>query len=205
MAHWWPAPEGVRIHADGGWSVGEFAIAHLPSLRFLKSHLVFEEDGAFLVQGDRRLPVAVEGPAFEVEDLRLDAALGEACAVLDDGSEESLTEVGMDPASGRFYCAVRGGRARAGSGPSRLGSAAGSASFGIRSGARAETGPRSVGRQRGTRAGGSAGAAEAHVSRRDGGVGHADSARAADVDQLRNGRSGNRSARPHEAGNYGRR
>ena len=33
--------------------------------------------------------------------------------MLDDGSEESLTEVGMDAVSGRFYCAVRGGRARA--------------------------------------------------------------------------------------------
>jgi hypothetical protein len=115
MAEWWPAPEGVRIHADGGWSIGEFAIAHLPSLRFLKSHLVFEEDGAFLVQGDRRLAVAVEGPAFEVIELRLDEASGEARVLLDDGSEELLgpDSLATDPRTNRVECLVRGGRGRA--------------------------------------------------------------------------------------------
>jgi hypothetical protein len=115
MADWWPAPEGVRVHPDGGWSVGEFAIAHLPSLRFLKSHLVFEEDGAFLVEGNRRLPVAVEGPAFEVTALRLDESASEARVVLDDGSEELLgpDSLATNPGTNRVECLVRGGRARA--------------------------------------------------------------------------------------------
>jgi hypothetical protein len=65
MADWWPAPEGVRVAPDGSWSVGEFRIVHLPSLRFLKERLVFEDEGAFLVEGTQRLPVSVEGPAFE--------------------------------------------------------------------------------------------------------------------------------------------
>lgn len=115
MADWWSAPEGVRVDPDGGWSVGEFAIAHLPSLRFLKSHLVFEEDGAFLVQGNRRLPVAIEGPAFEVVELRLDESAGEARARLDDGSEELLgpDSLATDPRTNRVECLVRGGRGRA--------------------------------------------------------------------------------------------
>lgn len=113
MSQFWTVPEGVRVQPDGAWTVGGLKVRHRASLRLLKSRLRFTDDGAFLMDGPVRLPVQVEGPAFEVEDLRLDAALGEACAVLDDGSEESLTEVDMDPASGRFYCAVRGGRARA--------------------------------------------------------------------------------------------
>ena len=115
MAEWWPAPEGVRVGPDGGWSVGEFRIVHLPSLRFLKARLVFEDEGAFLVEGVQRLPVAVEGPAFEVTELRLDAAAGEARVVLDDGSEEVLgpDSLGTDARSGRVECLARGGRARA--------------------------------------------------------------------------------------------
>ena len=115
MADWWPAPEGVRVDPDGGWSVGEFAIAHAPSLRFLKAHLVFEEEGAFLVEGERRLPVVVEGPAFEVVELRLDESSGEARALLDDGSEELIgpDSLATDPRTNRVECLVRAGRARA--------------------------------------------------------------------------------------------
>ena len=115
MAEWWPAPEGVRVGPDGGWSVGEFRIVHLPSLRFLKARLVFEDEGAFLVEGEQRLPVAVEGPAFEVTELRLDAGAGEARVVLDDGSEEVLgpDSLATDARSGRVECLARGGRARA--------------------------------------------------------------------------------------------
>jgi hypothetical protein len=115
MADWWPSPEGIRVGPDGGWSVGEFHIAHLPSLRFLKARLVFEDEGAFLVEGDRRLPVAVEGPAFEVTELRLDPTTGEARVVLDDGSEEVVgpDSLGTDARTGRVECLVRGGRARA--------------------------------------------------------------------------------------------
>jgi hypothetical protein len=115
MADWWPAPEGVRVSPDGSWSVGEFRIVHLPSLRFLKERLVFEDEGAFLVEGERRLPVAVEGPAFEVVELRLDAVAAEARVVLDDGTEEVLgpDSLGTDPHTGRVECLARGGRARA--------------------------------------------------------------------------------------------
>lgn len=115
MADWWPAPEGVRVSPDGSWSVGEFRIVHLPSLRFLKERLVFEDEGAFLVEGDRRLPVAVDGPAFQVVELRLDAEAAEARVVLDDGSEEVLGHdtLGTDPNTGRVECLVRGGHARA--------------------------------------------------------------------------------------------
>lgn len=113
MPLFWTVPEGVRVQPDGAWTVGGLKVRHRASLRLLKSRLRFTDDGAFLMDGPVRLPVQVEGPPFEVEGLRLDAALGEACALLDDGSEESLTEVAMDAASGRFYCTVRGGRARA--------------------------------------------------------------------------------------------
>jgi hypothetical protein len=115
MADWWPAPEGVRVSPDGSWSVGEFRIVHLPSLRFLKERLVFEDEGAFLVEGERRLPVAIDGPAFEVVELRLDAEAAEARVVLDDGSEEVLGHdtLGTDPNTGRVECLVRGGHARA--------------------------------------------------------------------------------------------
>ena len=65
------------------------------------------------MDGTARLPVRVEGPPFEVENLQLDPLTGEARARLDDGSEESLEDIGVDEATGRFLCAVRGGRARA--------------------------------------------------------------------------------------------
>ncbi len=115
MAESWPVPEGVRVAPDGSWSVGEFRIVHAPSLRFLKERLVFEDAGAFLVQGRRRLPVAIEGPAFEVAELRLLPDAGEALAVLDDGSVEVLgpDSLATDARSGRAECTARGGRARA--------------------------------------------------------------------------------------------
>ena len=113
MAGFWTAPEGVRVAANGAWSVGGLPIRHLPSLRLLKSRLSFSDDGAYLMDGPVRLPVKVEGPPFEVASLRLDPQSGEARAVLDDGSEEPLRDLGMEEASGRFVCAVRGGRALA--------------------------------------------------------------------------------------------
>ena len=113
MASFWTAPEGVRVEASGAWSVGGLPIRHLPSLRLLKARLSFSDDGAYLMDGPVRLPVRVEGPPFEVEGLRLDTESGEVLAVLDDGSEEALSDLGMEEASGRFVCAVRGGRALA--------------------------------------------------------------------------------------------
>ena len=115
MAESWAIPQGVRVAPDGSWTVGEFHIVHAPSLRFLKERLVFEDSGAFLVQGDRRMPVVVEGPPFEVVELRLIPQTGEALAVLDDGSVESLgpDSLTTDATTGRAECTARGGRARA--------------------------------------------------------------------------------------------
>jgi hypothetical protein len=113
MVGFFKVPEGVRVAADGAWSVGGLPIRHPPSLRLLKSRLRFGDEGAFLLDGPVRLPVQVEGPPFEVERLRLDLDQGEVKAILDDGSEEELKDLGMDAQSGRFVCAVRAGRSRA--------------------------------------------------------------------------------------------
>jgi hypothetical protein len=113
MADWSTSPEGVRVLPDGGWRVGGFAIAHAPSLRYLKARLVFEEGGAFLVEGSDRLPVLIEGPAFEVTSLRFDEDAGEAWVNLDDGNEEPLAALSMNEATGRFECLVRDGQGRA--------------------------------------------------------------------------------------------
>jgi hypothetical protein len=113
MSDWWNTPEGVRVLPDGGWRVGGFAIVHAPSLQYLKARLVFEESGAFLVEGSERVPVLVEGPAFEVTTLRLDEESGEAWVALDDGSEEPLAALSLNEATGRFECLVRDGQGRA--------------------------------------------------------------------------------------------
>jgi hypothetical protein len=67
------------------------------------------------VDGGQRIPIVVEGPAFEVMTLVLDRDRGEARAVLDDGSVETLEDgvLGMNRATGRFECAVRHGTFRA--------------------------------------------------------------------------------------------
>jgi hypothetical protein len=115
MPDWWTAPEGVRVLPNGGWRVGGFAIAHEPSLRYLKARLVFEEEGAFLVEGPERVPVVIEGPAFEVTALRLDEETGEARVELDDGSVEAVADdaLSLSAETGRFECLVRRGLARA--------------------------------------------------------------------------------------------
>lgn len=111
----WEIPEGLTVAPDGSWRVGALHVIHPPTLRYLKAHLVFEEGGAFVVDGAQRMPVLVEGPAYEVVRLVIDAARGTARAVLDDGSEEDVREdsLGMDPRTGRFHCVVREGRAHA--------------------------------------------------------------------------------------------
>ena len=113
MTDWWTNPEGVRVLPDGEWNVGGFAIVHAPSLRYLKARLVFEEGGAFLVEGEQRVPVVVEGPAFEVTTLRFDEDSGEAWVSLDDGTEEALAALSLTESSGRFECLVRDGQGRA--------------------------------------------------------------------------------------------
>jgi hypothetical protein len=116
LALQWRIPEGLRVRRDGSWQVGDLPVVHEHTLRFLKSHLVFEEDGAaFVVDGRRRMPVEVEGPAFQVTGLLLDPARGEAYATLDDGGSEPIGDASlrMNRDTGRFECAARGGRARA--------------------------------------------------------------------------------------------
>jgi hypothetical protein len=111
----WEIPEGLTVRPDGSWRVGELHVIHPPTLRYLKSHLVFEAGGAFVVDGAQRMPVALEGPPFEVVRLVIDGARGAVKAVLDDGSEENVEEdaLGMDPRTGRFHCVVREGQAQA--------------------------------------------------------------------------------------------
>jgi hypothetical protein len=115
MPDWWTTPEGVHILPDGAWRVGGFAILHEPSLLYLKARLVFEEGGAFLVEGKQRVPVEVMGPAFEVMALRLDPVAEDVWVTLDDGSEEPLSSeaLSLSDETGRFECLVRAGQARA--------------------------------------------------------------------------------------------
>jgi hypothetical protein len=112
----WTIPEGLRVLPDGSWRTGDLPVVHGASLRYMKERLVFEEAGAFVVDGPRRMPITVEGPAFEVVSLVLDPASVSALLLLDDGSSEPLggdAALRMNETSGRFECPVRGGRARA--------------------------------------------------------------------------------------------
>jgi hypothetical protein len=112
----WEIPEGLRVSPDGAWRVGEHQVIHPPTLRYLKSHLVMEEEGApYVVDGTQRMPIEVQGPPFEVVRLVLDEPAGTASVVLDDGTAEPVreTSLGMNDQSGRFECAVRGGAFRA--------------------------------------------------------------------------------------------
>jgi hypothetical protein len=114
MRHW-QIPEGLRVLADGSWRVGELQVLHPPTLRYLKKHLVDEGGAPFVVDGNQRMPIQVEGPAFEVSTLVLDLEKATAEAVLDDGSKEAMRDesLGMNEETGRFECEVRGGRFRA--------------------------------------------------------------------------------------------
>ncbi len=114
-SQFWEIPEGLTVRPDGSWGVGDLHVIHPPTLRYLKSHLVFEAGGAFVVDRGQRMPIALDGPPFEVVSLVIDGARGAARAVLDDGSEETVREdsLGMDPRTGRFHCVVRDGRALA--------------------------------------------------------------------------------------------
>lgn len=120
MPRLFPIPEGLKVRADGSWRVGDLPVAHERGLRYLKERLVHEEAGDFVVDGAQRVPVAVEGPAFEVLSLRIDESRSEARVELDDGSAEVVGDdaLGMSEWTGRFECRVRGGfAARFGRGP----------------------------------------------------------------------------------------
>jgi len=107
----WEIPQGLHVCPDGSWRVGEYHVIHPPSLRYFKSHLVNENGATAVVDGDQRMPISVEGPAFQVVTLVLDRDKGEARAVLDDGSVEPVSDgsLGMNGTTGRFECAVRHG------------------------------------------------------------------------------------------------
>jgi hypothetical protein len=107
-------PEGLRVLPDGSWRVGDEPVRHEASLRYFKAHLSLD-DGPAIVDRGKRVPVRLDGPPFEVTRLIVDPARGECRAVLDDGSEEVVGQdaLSISAASGRFECAVRGGRARA--------------------------------------------------------------------------------------------
>jgi hypothetical protein len=111
----WEIPEGLRVLPDGSWRVGDFQVLHPPTLRYLKSHLVDEDGVPCVVDGEQRVPIAIEGPPFEVLTLVIDPAHDKAEAVLDDGSVETVVEtsLGMNEETGRFECVVREGRFRA--------------------------------------------------------------------------------------------
>lgn len=111
----WAIPEGLSVASDGTWRVGDLPVVHEATLGWLKRHLVFEDGGAFVSDGNQRLPVRVDGPPFVVTRLRLDAVSGSATACLDDGSEEPIHDhaLRLDAATGACDCAVRGGRTRA--------------------------------------------------------------------------------------------
>jgi hypothetical protein len=111
----WQIPEGLHVLPDGSWRVGDYQVLHPPTLRYLKSHLVDEGGQHFVVDGEQRMPIQVEGPPFEVTTLVLDEAAGIAAVVLDEGSKEVVGDasLGMNRETGRFECAVRAGRFRA--------------------------------------------------------------------------------------------
>jgi hypothetical protein len=111
----WEIPQGLRVSPDGAWRVGEFQVIHPPTLRYLKSHLVDEEGATYVVDGEQKMPIEVQGPPFEVVRLVLDEPAGSASVVLDDGTSEPVreTSLGMNDETGRFECTVRGGHFRA--------------------------------------------------------------------------------------------
>lgn len=116
MVPFFKAPSALRVLPDGGWRTGGMPVAHAGTLRYLKAHLVFEDEGIFVLDRGRRVPVSVEGPPFEVVRLEMDLERGVANAVLDDGSVEPIADdtVSMNDQTGRFEALVRQGRTKAG-------------------------------------------------------------------------------------------
>jgi hypothetical protein len=115
MVPFFKAPPALRVLPDGGWRTGGQPVSHAGTLRYLKAHLVFEDGGVFVLDRGRRVPVAVEGPPFEVVRLATDLERGVASVVLDDGSVEEVADdtLSMNDLTGRFEALVRQGRTKA--------------------------------------------------------------------------------------------
>jgi hypothetical protein len=111
----WEHPEGLRVLPDGSWQVGDQPVQHPASLLYMKAHLVFRDDGAFVEDEGRLLPVSIEGPPLVVLRLDIDVEQGEVRAHLDDGRVEAIREnaLAMNQETGHFEFGARGGRARA--------------------------------------------------------------------------------------------
>jgi hypothetical protein len=111
----WEHPEGLRVLPDGSWQVGDQPVQHPASLLYLKAHLVFRDDGAFVEDGGKLLRVTLEGPPLTVLRLEMDPGRGEVRAHLDDGRVEPIREnaLAMNQDTGRFEFGARGGLARA--------------------------------------------------------------------------------------------
>ena len=110
-----PYPEGLRVLADGTWTVGGAPVVHGAVLQYLKARLVLEGEAAYVTDSRRRLPVEIAGPPFVALALEVDVAAGQAHVRLDDGSRETLRDESLhvDEHSGRLLCRVRGGQADA--------------------------------------------------------------------------------------------
>src|SRR5215470_90179 len=108
-------PNELRVLPNGSWEVDGVPVVHASTLRYLKAHLVPQDDGSVaIVDGANRLSVGLEGPPLEVTSLSVDPR-GSVKALLDDGSEEMVGDgsIGMDEWTGRFEFGARGGRVRA--------------------------------------------------------------------------------------------
>src|SRR5262245_44606806 len=53
----WEIPQGLHVCPDGSWRVGEYHVIHPPSLRYFKSHLVQDNGGAAVIDGEQRIPI----------------------------------------------------------------------------------------------------------------------------------------------------
>jgi hypothetical protein len=103
----------LRVLGDGSWLIGDAPVSHAATLRYLKSHLVWDGTSATVVDGAQRSSVTLEGPPLEVVSLTIDRKRKEALLVLDDGSSQTLrsVEISMDALTGRFEIVCRGLRA----------------------------------------------------------------------------------------------
>jgi hypothetical protein len=108
----WTIPADLRVLADGTWKIDGLPLVHGMTLRYLKSHLVWEAGGPAIVDGAQRMSIHLEGPPLEVRSLQIESRHGVVRALLDDGSEELVTDgaITMNERTGRFEFGARRGR-----------------------------------------------------------------------------------------------